>query len=441
MRDFLAFRTMITGSVIQVVFALGLIAIVIGSIGAIANDQAAAGLLILVVGVLDRRILCELLIVVFRMNSSLTAIRANTAGLAPAFPASGGTPDPGSARVEGLSPPRRLRRRWRAAPLLYPLRRPRCRRRKGGTTTRTSRPQALVGRNSMGDEMKTSIRPPAEAQLTESTAHASSASEQASSSVNALPCSQAWANSSPSSSERTVLSVSSFRFASTTPRCGRFPRRELPSKEPVGGRRRLSLRRQGFGRGARSRLRSRGDRRGRGGYGGTPLQHRDRVLEATLVMGVGRELAERPRHDAAVGLCAGAPEVVLVQVPGALDIAEVFVYARKTVCCEEGVVLVTQLVEAASAFAEELLCSCEVAFLADDLGENAPGIGRSPSVLEVGDGLRAPPRRAASLSGDRRRAQSRLRRRETLPRARPWDARHSRSRSPGGARPPPGDSS
>ena len=84
MRDFFAFRTMITGSVIQVVFVLGLIGIVIGSIGAIASDQAAAGILILIFGGLYWRILCELLIVVFRMNSSLNAIRQNTAGLAPA---------------------------------------------------------------------------------------------------------------------------------------------------------------------------------------------------------------------------------------------------------------------------------------------------------------------------------------------------------------------
>ena len=102
MRDFFAFRTMITGSVIQVVFVLGLIGIVVAGIGAIANDQAPAGLLILVFGLLYWRILCELLIVVFRMNSSLTAIRANTAGLAPALPG-GGTTDPGSAQVEELA--------------------------------------------------------------------------------------------------------------------------------------------------------------------------------------------------------------------------------------------------------------------------------------------------------------------------------------------------
>lgn len=52
MRDFFAFRTMISGFVIQIVFVLGLIAIVVGSIGALANDQVPAGVLILVVGTL-----------------------------------------------------------------------------------------------------------------------------------------------------------------------------------------------------------------------------------------------------------------------------------------------------------------------------------------------------------------------------------------------------
>ncbi len=90
--------------VIQVVFALGLIAIVIGSIGASPTTRRLPGSSSRRRR-LDWRILCELLIVVFRMNSSLTAIRANTAGLAPALPASGGTPDPGSARVEELASP------------------------------------------------------------------------------------------------------------------------------------------------------------------------------------------------------------------------------------------------------------------------------------------------------------------------------------------------
>jgi hypothetical protein len=77
---------MISGTVIQVIFVLGLIGIVIGAIVAIANDDALLGILLLVFGALYWRVVCEFIIVVFRMNASLNAIRANTAGLAPALP-------------------------------------------------------------------------------------------------------------------------------------------------------------------------------------------------------------------------------------------------------------------------------------------------------------------------------------------------------------------
>lgn len=104
MRDFFAFRTMISGFVIQIVFVLGLIAIVIASIGAIANDQALVGLLVLVFGTLYWRILCEVFIVIFRMNSSLTAIKANTTPMPSALGGNGGTPDPGGARIQEAAP-------------------------------------------------------------------------------------------------------------------------------------------------------------------------------------------------------------------------------------------------------------------------------------------------------------------------------------------------
>jgi hypothetical protein len=54
---------------------------------------------LLIFGGLYWRIICEFIIVVFRMNTSLNAIRANTAALAPAFPGGGGTAEPGSPPV------------------------------------------------------------------------------------------------------------------------------------------------------------------------------------------------------------------------------------------------------------------------------------------------------------------------------------------------------
>lgn len=104
MRDFFAFRKMITAFVIQVIFVIGLIIIVIGSIGAISEyDQPLVGLALIIFGGLYWRIVCEVLIVIFRMNKSLDAIKANTAALAPTPPGPGGTPNPGRARV-GAAP-------------------------------------------------------------------------------------------------------------------------------------------------------------------------------------------------------------------------------------------------------------------------------------------------------------------------------------------------
>jgi hypothetical protein len=96
MRDFFAFRKMISAHVIQVVFVLGLIGIVIVAIAAVANDQPLGGLLLLVFGGLYWRIICEVFIVLFRMNNTLTAIQANTA----AMTGRGTTSPPSPAAVE-----------------------------------------------------------------------------------------------------------------------------------------------------------------------------------------------------------------------------------------------------------------------------------------------------------------------------------------------------
>lgn len=84
MRDFFAFRKMIAAQVIQVIFVLGLVGVVIASIAAIANDQPLPGLLLLVFGGLYWRIVCEVFIVLFRMNSSLASINTNIAAMQPA---------------------------------------------------------------------------------------------------------------------------------------------------------------------------------------------------------------------------------------------------------------------------------------------------------------------------------------------------------------------
>jgi hypothetical protein len=83
MADFFAFRTMIASGFIQAIFVLGLVGIVIVFLGMLSNDQALAGLLVLVFGTLYWRVVCEVFIVFFRMNATLTAIKADTASITP----------------------------------------------------------------------------------------------------------------------------------------------------------------------------------------------------------------------------------------------------------------------------------------------------------------------------------------------------------------------
>jgi hypothetical protein len=83
MSDFFAFRRMVTPVVIQVLFWLGSIAIVASGVAYIvigARDRSArellSGLGLILFGPLAVRIYAEILIVVFRINETLTDLRA-----------------------------------------------------------------------------------------------------------------------------------------------------------------------------------------------------------------------------------------------------------------------------------------------------------------------------------------------------------------------------
>ena len=87
MSDFLAFRKMITPTVIQVIFWIGVVYCVIVGIVMIAAGVAGSrgggamvltGLLTLILGPLFVRIYCELLIIMFRIHDRLTEISNNT---------------------------------------------------------------------------------------------------------------------------------------------------------------------------------------------------------------------------------------------------------------------------------------------------------------------------------------------------------------------------
>jgi len=79
--DFLTFRKMLTPIIIQIIFWIGVVLCVVGGIigivyGAVENESVVLlySLLVVVLGPLAVRIYCEMLIVMFRINDTLTDI-------------------------------------------------------------------------------------------------------------------------------------------------------------------------------------------------------------------------------------------------------------------------------------------------------------------------------------------------------------------------------
>lgn len=77
MNEYLTFRKMITPVIIQILFWLGIAAIVISALVAMFSAQGGflQGLGLLVFGIIGWRVYCELIIVFFQMNRSLKEIR------------------------------------------------------------------------------------------------------------------------------------------------------------------------------------------------------------------------------------------------------------------------------------------------------------------------------------------------------------------------------
>jgi len=80
MNDFLSFRTMITPVIIKIIFLIGVVCTVIAALLTMLQGgvNVLAGLIFLFVGPLLVRIYCEILIVIFRINETLTEIKQNT---------------------------------------------------------------------------------------------------------------------------------------------------------------------------------------------------------------------------------------------------------------------------------------------------------------------------------------------------------------------------
>jgi hypothetical protein len=82
MKDFLAFRTMLTPLIIQAIFWFGTVICVLAGLlfimtgfGRYGTPEVLQGFALLILGPLVVRIYCELLIIFFRINETLTEIK------------------------------------------------------------------------------------------------------------------------------------------------------------------------------------------------------------------------------------------------------------------------------------------------------------------------------------------------------------------------------
>jgi hypothetical protein len=82
MKDFWAFRTMVTPVIIQIIFWIGIaicLAVGLGLIGSAVTlgyqRNLYKGVAVLLLGPLGVRVYCEILIIFFRINETLTEIK------------------------------------------------------------------------------------------------------------------------------------------------------------------------------------------------------------------------------------------------------------------------------------------------------------------------------------------------------------------------------
>lgn len=80
MDDFIRFKRMITPILIQIIFWLGVAVTIIGGLVTLTND-VVTGLGIIIFGPLLLRLYAEILIIVFRMNETLTDINETMADI------------------------------------------------------------------------------------------------------------------------------------------------------------------------------------------------------------------------------------------------------------------------------------------------------------------------------------------------------------------------
>ncbi len=84
MQDYLLFRKMITPMIIQVIFWIGIVAVILAGLGTIGSgiftkygggQMIFTGLMLLLLGPIAVRLYCEVIAVVFSINETLVDIR------------------------------------------------------------------------------------------------------------------------------------------------------------------------------------------------------------------------------------------------------------------------------------------------------------------------------------------------------------------------------
>ncbi|MBI3574451.1 MAG: DUF4282 domain-containing protein [Gammaproteobacteria bacterium] len=76
MQDLLSFNRMVTPVFIHVIYWIGIVAVILAGLAVVAGGGGILkGLLATVVGLIVVRVGCEVLIVLFRINDNLAAIR------------------------------------------------------------------------------------------------------------------------------------------------------------------------------------------------------------------------------------------------------------------------------------------------------------------------------------------------------------------------------
>jgi quinol-cytochrome oxidoreductase complex cytochrome b subunit len=77
MQDYLSFRKMITPAFIQIIFWIGVVALIVGGLWAM-DQSILTGVLGLLVGLLVWRIYCELMLILFKIYERLGEIAEKT---------------------------------------------------------------------------------------------------------------------------------------------------------------------------------------------------------------------------------------------------------------------------------------------------------------------------------------------------------------------------